>query len=599
MAVQTKHLEAELAAAAARGGAFLFAPVGTRDIFTPEKLSDEQRAMYQTGRDFAAQKILPRALELEHKAPGLLPALIREAGEVGLLMVDIPEAYGGLGADIVTSMLVSESQSVNGSWAVSAGAHSGIGTLPIVFFGSDAQKAKYLPKSATGEWIFAYALSEASSGSDALGAKTRADLSPDGRHWVLNGSKQWITNAGIADVFIVFAKVSGDKFTAFIVEKGTPGFSVGREEHKLGLRGSSTCPLVFEDAQVPVENLLGEIGKGHKIAFNILNIGRLKLGAAGSAGTKGTLFLATKYAVDRKAFGKSIAEFGLIREKLAYNAAVAYAVETVAYRAAGVIHEALERAHNARNSASEIMGAIEEYAVEASINKVFGSEQLHFMADEALQVHGGYGFVEDYEIERLYRDERVNRIFEGTNEINRMLIPGMIFKRAMKGQLPLMEAAANLDEEIADPSRLLPSDEGRLAPERRLAEGAKRCFILAARAAAAKFGLELDQKQEVLAALADLAIEAYALDSILARTLQATDKLPLRDALCRLFASRSRERLHVRTREALAGCLEGEALASAIKAVDVLLPYTPQDPAALREAVMPAVLEAGGYPFNF
>ncbi len=602
MAVEKIQLDNELAHAAAKGGAFLFSPVGERRVFCPELFSEEQRSFYKTALEFAMKRVLPQSEAIEAKRPGVLPGLLKEAGGLGILMVDIPEAYGGLSGDIVTSALVAESQAVQGSWTVSFGAHVSIGTLPIVFFGTDAQKKKFLPKSATGEWLFAYALSEAGSGSDALGAKTRADLSPDGKHYILNGSKQWITNAGFADVFTVFAKVSGDRFTAFIVEKGTLGFSVGREEHKLGLRGSSTCPLIFEDARVPVENVLGEVGKGHKIAFNILNMGRFKLSVGSAGAMKNTLGLGAKYALDRKAFGHPISDFALVREKLARGAATAYAAESMGYRVAGSIEEALAHVSDgSKNHAFDMMRALEAFAVECSICKVMSSEALHNLSDEVLQIHGGYGYVEDFPIERVFRDQRVNRIYEGTNEINRMLIPGMILKRAMKGELPLMEAAANLDEEIADPARLLPNAQGRLVPERRLTEGVKRSFLLAARAAVAKFGTAIDERQEVLAALADIAIDAYALDSMIARTLQRNGdpQAGLRDALCRFFAAEARDRVHKRTRDALAGSLAGDELSGALRGLDVLLPYVPQDPAALREAIVPAVLEASGYPFSY
>ncbi|HTO99123.1 MAG TPA: acyl-CoA dehydrogenase family protein, partial [Myxococcales bacterium] len=456
------------------------------------------------------------------------------------------------------------------------------------------QKAKYLPDLASGRKVAAYALSEAGSGSDALGARTVATLSPDGEHYVLNGGKMWISNGGFADVYVVFAKVDGARFTAFIVERGTPGFSAGREEHKLGLRGSSTTPLVFEDARIPAGNVLGEIGKGHKIAFNILNVGRLKMAAFCIGGMKWTLRSGAEYAAQRKQFGKAIAEFGLIREKLARAAAQIYATESMTYRAAGAIDEAI----GGRTGALEVMAAIEEYAIEASIMKVSGSEWMFQLADEMLQVHGGNGFVTDYPVERAYRDNRVNRIFEGTNEINRLLIPGMVFKRAMKGEMPLMEAVVRLEEELADP-RHFPAPLGRLAAERRGAEMAKRQFLFAAKWAAT-LGPALEQRQEVLAALADCAIEVYAMDSVLGRTLQAGDDAPaLRDALCRFLCMESRERAFDRARTALCAVVPEAEIDGELEKLSRLHKYTAVNSAEVREAIAPAVLEAGGYPLLY
>jgi alkylation response protein AidB-like acyl-CoA dehydrogenase len=588
-------------AVAGRGGAFLFTPVGARPVFAPEQFTDEQRLYFKTARDFVNNEVLPLAERLEHKDHELWRELLRKAGELGLLMVDVGEEYGGLGADKVTSCLVSEAAAAYGSWVVTFGAHVGIGTLPIVFFGNDVQKQRYLPKLATGELIAAYALSEAGSGSDALGAKTKAVLSPDGRHWILNGSKQWITNAGIADVFVVFAKIDGEKFSAFIVEKGTPGFTTGAEEKKMGIRGSSTRALVFEDAPVPVENLLGEPGKGHRIAFNILNFGRLKLGVGSAGGIKSALELGVKYARDRRQFGTAIVEFGLIREKLAKTAAYAYALDSMNYRTAGLVDEVLQSASKSDPGYHLVaLQALEEYAIESSIMKVFGSEVLAWAVSEMLQIHGGYGFVEEYPIERAYRDERVNRIFEGTNEVNRMLIPGMLFKRAMKGQLPLMDFASQVDAELEDP-RLLPSPEGPLAAELRSCELAKRQMIYAARAAAMRFGLELEQHQEVLAALADVASQVFAMDSVLARTLAVPGAVndPVRVAMVKWVVNDARELAYRRARDVIAGTAEGEELKSAIETLARLYVYVPYDLAALREAIVPAVVDKGGYPFDY
>jgi alkylation response protein AidB-like acyl-CoA dehydrogenase len=596
--------------AAGRGAAFLFARVGAREVGAPERFTGEQRAFFRTGRDFAVREVLPHAEALEHKSgdyAGTLRGLIARAGELGLLSVDIPEAFGGLGLDKTTSFLVGESQSIYGAWVVTHGAHTGIGTLPIVFFGTPAQKAKYLPLLATGEKVAAYALSEAGAGSDALGARTTAVLTADGKHYRLNGGKMWITNGGIADVYVVFAKVDGEKFTAFIVERGTPGFTVGREEHKLGIRGSSTTPLIFEDALVPVESVLGEVGKGHKIAFNILNIGRLKLGVGALGGIKLTLEAGAKYALERKQFGKPIAQFGLIREKLARAAALGYAVESMVFRATGLIDEAIHALdEKAPGYQPAVMAAIEEYAVEASALKVWGTEAFAQVVSEMLQIHGGNGFVEDYAVERAYRDERVNRIFEGTNEINRLLVPGMLFKKAMKEQIPLMQFASRVDEELADPALLprvgaAPSFSGPLGAQVVDAELAKRTFAYIARAAAMRYGTELEQHQEVLAALADVACEVYVMDSVLARTLQieggAEDRV--RAGICRLLCAEGRERVRLRARHALAACAEGPDLRLHLDALAKLYRDDVDDPAALRESIAPAVLEAGGYPFPY
>src|SRR5438128_7176280 len=402
MAEQVQDLTPSAEEPQGRGGDFLFRPVGAQAFMTPERFTEEQRQFFATGADFVKSEVFPAADRLERKDNEGLRRLLAKAGELGLLAVDVPEQSGGLGLDKTTSMLVAESQSGYGSRATTFGAHAGIGTLPIVFFGTAEQKAKYLPDLAAGSKVAAYALSEAGSGSDALGAKTVARLSQDGRHYVVNGGKMWITNGGFADVYVVFLKIDGSQFTAMIVERGTPGFTTGREEHKLGIRGSSTTPLIFEDCKVPVENVLGEIGKGHKIAFNILNVGRLKLAAFAIGGMKDVLKLGVEYAAQRKQFGKSIVEFGLIREKLARAAAQIYANESMVYRAAGAIDEAIA----GRTEPKEVMAAIEDYAIEASIMKVAGSEWMFEIIDDMLQVHGGNGFVTDYPIERAYRDNR-------------------------------------------------------------------------------------------------------------------------------------------------------------------------------------------------
>src|SRR6266567_5917375 len=480
-----------------KGGSFLIEDRSPEEIFTPEDITDQHRLIRQTAREFAEQEILPRVHEIEEKKPGLLRELLKKAAEVGLCGTDVPQKYGGLELDKISSIIVSEEMARDGAWAATLGAQAGIGILPIAFFGTEDQKARYVPKLVTAEWVGAYCLSEATSASDSVNCKTKAALSADGKHYVLNGTKMWITNGGIADVYIVFAKVDGEKFTAFIVERAFPGVSPGAEEHKMGIRGSSTTPLNLENVPVPVENVLGEIGKGHQIAFNILNVGRLKLGAGCVGGAKYLIAEAVKWAKEREAFGRKIADFGLIKEKLGEMIAKMYAVESVSYRTTGMIEQLLEGVHQgAPTAAAETMAALQEYAVECSILKVMGTEALDFIADESVQIFGGYGFSSEYEVERGFRDQRVNRIFEGTNEINRLLIVDMLMKRSMKGELGLIPAAERLADEALSlaPSDATP-DEGPLAEESRLVEGVKKSALLVAGSAVRKYMMGLEEEQ--------------------------------------------------------------------------------------------------------
>jgi alkylation response protein AidB-like acyl-CoA dehydrogenase len=579
------------------GGEFLLRDVGHTRIMAPEHFSAEQKAYYETAHKFSRNEVMPRSAQIEKKDFGLLRELLKKAGDVGLLGIDIPEAYGGLGLDKTTSMMVAEAKTLHGSWSVTFGGHTGIGSLPMVWYGTAAQKEKYLPKVAAGEWICAYALTESVSGSDALGAKTKAVKSPDGKHWILNGSKQFISNAGFADLFIVFAKVDGDKFSAFIVERNTPGLTVGPEEHKMGLRGSSTCPLVFEDAKVPVENLLGEIGKGHKIAFNILNLGRLKLGVGVLGGMKVQLANSVAYARDRKQFDTPIIRFGLIREKLARMATVLYATESMAYRTSGLIDARLAHADKAAPDYDQkTQAAIEEFAIESSILKVFGSEALGLICDDAVQIHGGYGYIEEFPVERAYRDARINRIFEGTNEINRMLITGMLLKRTMKGELPVFDYAATVAEELD--TKTLPKAKGQdaLSVETQMAEYLKRMALFALKTAAEAFGLELDKQQVVLAAISDVMMDAYALDSMITRTRQAAAAGtldPARVAMIRLFANQA----HTRSFDAARRALCSSKAPQAVEKLAQLSMYQPFSYAELVETIAAAVEKAGGYPF--
>ncbi|MGA7379390.1 MAG: acyl-CoA dehydrogenase family protein, partial [Terriglobales bacterium] len=449
------------------GGSFLIEDRTPDEVFTPEDFTEQHLLIAQTAEEFANKEIVPNAEKMEHKDFAVTRELVRKAGELGLSGVDVPEQYGGMQMDKVTSAIVADRLAKYSGFSTTWGAHACIGTLPIVYFGTEEQKKKYLPGLAGGTTVGAYALSESSSGSDALNCRTRATLAADGKHYLLNGEKMWITNAGFADLFIVFAKVDGEKFTAFIIERNFPGFTVGAEEHKMGIRGSSTCPLILNDCKVPVENVLGEIGKGHHIAFNVLNVGRFKLGAGTIGAARNSLESAIAYAKQRKAFGKVIADFGLVREKLANMAAGIFTGEAMAYRTVGMIDAAIEQLGDAHNDAAQARKVFDEYAVECSILKVWGSEFLDYVVDETVQIYGGYGFVEEYPAEAAYRDSRINRIFEGTNEINRLVITGFLLKRAMSGQLPLMGAIKKLMDEVLSGTRD-DGAEGLLAEERKL-----------------------------------------------------------------------------------------------------------------------------------
>src|SRR5215475_189327 len=470
------------------GGSFLLESRTPAEVFTPEDFSEQHKLIAQTAEEFAQNEIIPNIEKMEQKDFSISRDLLRKAGELGLSGVEIPEVYGGLEIDKVTAAVIADHIAKYAGFATTWGGHTGIGTLPIVYFGTEEQKKKYLPKLAAGEMIGAYALSEATSGSDALNCRARATLSSDGKHYLLNGEKMWITNAGFADLFTVFAKVDGEKFTAFLVERNFPGFSVGAEEKKMGIRGSSTAPLILNDCKVPVENVLGEIGKGHVIAFNILNIGRFKLGAMCVGGARNSLDHAIAYAKQRKAFAKVIADFGLVREKLANMAARTYVGESLVYRTVGLMDSALSAVDKSADDApKQTLKAIEEYAVECSIIKVWASEMLDYVVDETVQVYGGYGFVEEYPAERTYRDARINRIFEGTNEINRLIITGFLLKRALSGQLPLMPAIKKLMDEVLSGPSMGDEIEGPLADERKLVAQAKKLGLFAAGSATQKY----------------------------------------------------------------------------------------------------------------
>ncbi|WP_187264458.1 acyl-CoA dehydrogenase family protein [Pontibacter beigongshangensis] len=509
---------AENKATSIKGGEFLIKETSPQDVFIPEEFNEEQQMMAQTCRDFVREEVLPLLDRLDNHEEGLMENLMKKAGELGLFAVSIPEAYGGLNMDFNTALYVTEAVGGGHSFPVAFAAHTGIGMLPILYFGTEAQKEKYVPKLVTGEWMSAYCLTEPGSGSDALAAKSKAVLNAAGTHYILNGQKMWITNAGFADVFIVFAQIDGDKFTGFIVEKDFPGLSLGNEEHKMGIKGSSTRQVFFTDCQVPVENVLGEIGKGHLIAFNILNIGRVKLGAATLGAAKRVADLSVKYANERHQFKLPIAKFGAIRHKLAEQAIRIFAMESALYRVGMDIfrtEQELLAAGKAENEA--MLGAAQEFAVECAILKVEGSEVLDYVVDEGVQIYGGYGYSADYPMDRAYRDSRINRIFEGTNEINRMLTVDMILKKAMKGELDLMGPAQSVQQELMAIPDFGAEEEGLFAAEHKAIRNLKKAVLLVAGTAVQKYMNSLAKEQEVLMNISDMAIKTYVAESALLR----------------------------------------------------------------------------------
>jgi alkylation response protein AidB-like acyl-CoA dehydrogenase len=573
-----------------RGGSWLIEDTSAEAVFTRERLNDEQRMIGRTAEEFIDKEVLPQLNRLEDKDWGLARSLGKRCGELGLLATDVPETYGGLDLDKVSSVVVGEAVGRCASFATTFGAQTGLAITPILCFGTDQQKEQYLPSLVTAETIGAYALSESGSGSDALGARARATRQPDGS-FLLSGEKMWITNGGFADVFIVFAKVDGEAFSAFIVERAFPGVSTGKEEHKLGLLGSSTTPLILQDAKVPAANLLGEIGKGHKIAFNTLNYGRLKLGAMCSGGARLAIEEAARYAAQRKQFGKPIASFGAIKQKLGDMTARQYAVEAMLYRTAGLIDAMLEGGHGPQ----QILAALEEFAIEASILKVASSEALDFVLDENVQIHGGNGFVRDYPAERHYRDARVNRIFEGTNEINRLLIPGMLARRAVKGALPLIPAAKRLMDEIMAPPALDTGGSAPLDAERRAVTAMKKVSLMVLGTAMQTYGDKLADEQEVLLAAADITIDTFASESALLRATQAGGDL--HQAAARVYINDAAGRIEASAKTALAAMADGDTLRTLLAALRRLLKVTPINTVALRRQLADATVERRSYPF--
>jgi alkylation response protein AidB-like acyl-CoA dehydrogenase len=586
---------------AAKGGSFLLESPAPLDVFTPADLTDDQKLIGQTAEEFVLKEVLPLAKDLENKKPGLMAELIRKGGELGLMGGGVPEEYGGAGLDKIATTVLTEKLSIYGGFAVTHGAHAGIGTLPIVYFGTEAQKQKYLAKLATAELIGAYCLSEPQAGSDAQNSLTRAELNSEGTHYVLNGQKMWITNGGFADLYIVFAKIDGEKFSAFIVERKYPGCKPGNEEHKMGIHGSSTTPVFLENCRVPKENLLHEIGRGHIVAFNVLNAGRFTLGASCVGGAKHVLMTASKYTKERKAFGKQIGDFGLMKEKLAEMAIQILAVESMVYRSAGNIETMMSAA--AGDKVAHSMKVLEEYAIESSIAKVYGSEMLDYVVDEAVQIFGGYGFHEEYPVCRAYRDSRINRIFEGTNEINRMLIVQMLMKRAMGGQLPLIPAAMKLADEVLSGPSFEESPEGVLAEETRVVANAKKMFLQAAGGAVQKFREKLADEQELVAALANVVMEVYAMESCLLRAQKAASakgeaaNKVMSDA-ARVFISDAMERVEHEAKRAVAAVHEGDMLTTQMAVLKRFGKRPALDTIALRRSVAAAVQAQDRYPFE-
>ncbi|NJP38301.1 acyl-CoA dehydrogenase family protein [Alkalicoccus luteus] len=563
-----------------KGGGFLLDSQTAENVFTPEDFSEEHKMIAKTTEDFVKNKVVPEIEHIENHEFDRSVRLLKEAGELGLLGADVPEEFGGIGLDKISSSLITEKFALAGSFSLTQGAHVGIGSLPIVFFGNQQQKENYLPALASGEKIAAYALTEPTSGSDALSAKTTAKLTEDGSHYVLTGEKQWITNAGFADVFVVYAKVDGEHFSAFIVERDYEGVSVGPEEKKMGIKGSSTRTLILDEAKVPKENLLGEVGKGHVIAFNILNVGRYKLGVGCIGGAKRAIELSAKYANERKQFKIPISKFTLIQKKLAEMAAKTYAMESTIYRTGGLIDQAFENLSEEEQKDGAAIGkAIGEYAIECSLNKFFGSEVLDFVVDEAVQIHGGYGFMAEYEVETMYRNSRINRIFEGTNEINRMLVPATIMRKAMKGELPLLEQAGGLQEELM---MMMPQEVGDepLEQERYLLENAKKVFLMIAGTAAQKYGEKLQKEQELLANVADIVNEVFNIESMILRTEKAMardgeEKAAQKLLMTQVYSQEAFNNIEAVAKESLVALEEGDSLRTMLSILKKLTRHNP------------------------
>ncbi|HEV2688439.1 MAG TPA: acyl-CoA dehydrogenase family protein [Bryobacteraceae bacterium] len=577
-----------------QGGSFLLEPTPPAEVFTPEDFTEEHRAIARTTEEFWIKEVAPNLEAIQHQEPGVAISILRKSGQLGLTGVVLPEKFGGMEMDLTSAMIVAEGVSKDGSYSGWHGAHTGIGTLPILLFGNEEQKQRYLPKLASAEMVAAYCLSEPQAGSDALAARTRADLSPDGKHYILNGQKMWITNGGGADLYTIFAKIGGEKFTAFLVERQYPGVQPGAEEKKMGIKGSSTTAIYLDNVKVPVENVLGEIGRGHIIAFNILNLGRLKLGPFAIGGSKEVLRISLKYAKERKAFGKSICEFGMIRHKLAEMAIKIFAMESSSYRVVGLIENEMEGfSWNHPNAAQTMLKAVEEFAAECSYIKIFASEALDYVVDEGVQIHGGYGYHQDYPVERAYRDSRINRIFEGTNEINRLLATGMLLKRALRGQLPLVEAVKKLQAEIlAGPSLGASGDE-----DSKLVTNAKKVALFALGVAYQKFMTGLEDQQEILASLTDIGMNAFAMESVLLRTqkLAQHQKGDVAAEMCPVFLREAMETVESAARNVLAASSEGDALRTNLAVLKRFTKFEPVNAIAARQRIAERLLAADRY----
>ncbi len=583
------------------GGEWLIKPGNPEDVFTPEDFSEEQVMIRDMCIQFLKAEVLPVIDRIDKAEPGLMPALMDKAGEQGLLSASVPEEYNGMGKDFVTSTLVSEALGGGYSFSVAVSAHSGIGTLPILYFGTEEQKKKYIPKLATGEWKGSYGLTEPGSGSDALGAKTTAVLSDDGKHYILNGQKIWITNGGFADVYTVFAKIDGDKFTAFIVERGMPGFTQGQEEHKMGIKGSSTVQLYFQDCQVPVENVLGEIGKGHIIAFNILNIGRLKLAAATMGGAKMALSDSIEYAKTREQFKTAIANFGAIKHKLAEMAIAIYSDESALYRTAKWIDEKEEELLAAGKPFNEaLLGGAEEYAIECAILKVHGSEALDLVVDEGVQIHGGNGFSDEYNISRGYRDSRINRIFEGTNEINRMLTVDMMLKRAMKGKLNLMGPAMEVQKELMSIPDFGSGDDGPFAKEQKAIANMKKSILMVAGAAVQKLMNKLSDEQEIIMNIADMAIQTFTAESMLMRVMKNKGRInedvqKVTEAMLIVYMNSAAEKISFAGKEAINAFASGDEQRMMLLGLKRFTKAEPVNTKDARRLIADSLITAGAY----
>ncbi|WP_026907032.1 acyl-CoA dehydrogenase family protein [Paucisalibacillus globulus] len=583
-----------------KGGSFLVEDLTGEDIITPEDFTDEHKMIAKTTEDFVVGEVLPVVEKLENHEFDHSVSLLKKAGDLGLLSADIPEEYGGLALDKISSSLITEKFARAGGFSITHGAHVGIGSLPIVFFGNEEQKEKYLPKLATGELIAAYALTEPGSGSDALGAKTTAKLNEAGTHYILNGEKQWITNSAFADVFVVYAKIDGEHFSAFIVEREFPGVSTGPEEKKMGIKSSSTRTLILEDAEVPVENLLGEKGRGHIIAFNILNVGRYKLAIGGVGGAKRALEVATQYVNQRKQFNTPISKFSLTQEKLATIASEIYANESAVYRTVGLFEQRMGALSDEElKDGREIARAIAEYQIECSMNKYMATELLDHAADEAVQMHGGYGFMQEYEVERIYRDSRINRIFEGTNEINRLLVPGTLLKKAMKGDLPLFQKAMSLQEELM---MMMPEEPGTepLEQEKYLLRNAKKIVLLGAGLAAQKYMQKIDREQEILVNLADMVAEVYNMESAILRTEKAinatgAEKNKQKLLYTQVYVQEAFNRIEADAKETLIGVEEGDTLRMMLSSLRKLTRHTPTNVIVKKREIAAGVIETEKY----